>query len=235
MESIAISLGWDCDAAIIGVERGFRKTRENGYHTCPFDLMLSNYPGVIDCLYNNFKGFTDPNNLKFLSVPECALRNSGERIIINTKYRFMFNHESPEHAGLYDKEGWEGGKMHFVADNFENFIKRYQRRIENFQNYINSGNKIVFLLNRPQRDFSELIKCLDTVYPNLDYEIRNVYRLRKSNPIMFFEVHQQMGFSMEDKEIVSARKALGSFAKDYPLTKYKSELIDTYTDVAKDT
>ena len=50
MSTIGISLGWDCQPAIIGLKKGLRPSKEDGYKSCPFDMMLSNYPGLIECL-----------------------------------------------------------------------------------------------------------------------------------------------------------------------------------------
>ena len=43
--SVGISLGWNCSLAMWAVENGLRKTKDNGYLTCPFDLMATNFKG----------------------------------------------------------------------------------------------------------------------------------------------------------------------------------------------
>ena len=90
MKKIAISLGNNCSTAVWAVNNGLRVTKANGYNTCPFDLMVSNYKGVVECIRNNFIDFTNP---AFLSLTSHG--------IFNTKYGFGFNHESPGHANLY--------------------------------------------------------------------------------------------------------------------------------------
>ena len=55
MIPVGISLGMKCDSAVWGVVNGLRNTKENGYKTCPFDEMLTNYPGLIECLKDDFK------------------------------------------------------------------------------------------------------------------------------------------------------------------------------------
>ena len=192
MNSIAISIGWNCDPAIIGVEKGWRASRDDGYRTCPFDLMLSNYAGLIQCLRDDFACFTDRQYLKIINISEDALCNAGERLIFNTKYRFIFNHESPDQAGLYEKEEWEGGKMHFIENGFERFIERYERRIQNFRDYLSSGAHILFLTNQPNDDKSELERCLHEVYPDLKFTIKNVSKFRRSDPRIFLEIQRQM-------------------------------------------
>ena len=61
MKKIGISLGMKCDAAVWGISTGIRDTKANGYNTCPFDEMLSNYPGILECLRDDFKYFCDTN------------------------------------------------------------------------------------------------------------------------------------------------------------------------------
>jgi hypothetical protein len=43
-----ISLGWNCSSAVYGVSSGIRNTKQNGYKTCPFDGMITNYKGIVD-------------------------------------------------------------------------------------------------------------------------------------------------------------------------------------------
>jgi hypothetical protein len=159
--------------------------------------MVSNYPGMIQCLYDDFKYFTDPEYLTLIDI-------SGEQIIHNTRYKFNFNHESPGHANLYIDEDWPQGKTHFVNNNYSNFIYRYNIRISNFRKYLTSGIKINFLMTRPQRDFSKLIECLSITYPKLNYKIIHFFSM-EDDPLEFFlRCHQRMGLSDSDQEIVSA-------------------------------
>jgi len=166
METIGISLGNVCYSAQWGVENNIRKTKQEGYNTCPFDLMVSNYKGIIECIYNDFVDFCNPNYL--------CLNDAG---IIHTKYNFGFNHESPEHANLYLHENWPEGKMHFVNNNFANFIERYNKRINSFNNYLlNPNNFIIFIIQfsydvNPNDDCSELRNVISIKYPNLKYSI----------------------------------------------------------------
>uniref|UniRef100_A0A6C0D8H2 Uncharacterized protein n=1 Tax=viral metagenome TaxID=1070528 RepID=A0A6C0D8H2_9ZZZZ len=114
-KSVGISLGWNCHSAVWGVNNNIREKKENGYNTCPFDMMITNYPGIVECIKNDFKHLYDENYL------ELVYANDNESTIINTKYRFGFNHESPGHADLYLIENWPSGKNHFVSNNYENF------------------------------------------------------------------------------------------------------------------
>ena len=167
MERIGISLGNVCYSAEWGVENQVRKRKEDGYNTCPFDLMVSNYKGIIECIYTDFIDFYNP---EYLVLTE-------DRFILNTKYNFGFNHESPDHANLYLHENWPEGTMHFVNNNYAHFIERYKTRIESFYSYIcNPNNFIVFIINfvnetNPNDNCFELRRALETKFPNLKYDI----------------------------------------------------------------
>lgn len=165
ISEIAISLGWRCSAAQIAIESGKRPTKLNGYRTCVFDLMVSSYKGVIQAIKDDFKDFTNPEYLR-------VQKDVNESTIINTKYNFTFNHESPGHADLYIIQEWPGGINHYINNNFEKFIKRYNQRIQNFRNYLNSGMKIIFIITDIwDYDTTELDEVLRETYPNLNYSI----------------------------------------------------------------
>lgn len=172
MNCVGISLGMTCDAAIIGVVDKIRAKKEDGYNTCPFDEMLSNYPGLIDCLKDDFKYFCDTDYLILLDT-------SDGKFIFNTKYRFAFNHESPGHADLYIEQKWPEGINHFVNNNYANFIKRYTKRIQSFRNYLsNPRNHVGFILQRYntyQIDLNELHVALKMHYPRLQYYVNIIF------------------------------------------------------------
>ncbi len=116
---------------------------------------------------------------KFLKlVPN--LDKPEELVIVNSKYNFCYNHESPKHANLHIKENWPNGENHFIENDFFEFKKRYSLRIENFRNYINdTNNKILFGITKkdPQNNcyigesLKELHEIIKLKYPHLNYEI----------------------------------------------------------------
>jgi hypothetical protein len=170
MPRIGVSLGNVCASAIYGVQNNLRETKENGYKTCPFDLMVSNYNGLVQCIIDDFAHFLD---LKYLVCDENGIRN--------TYYNFGFNHESPGHANLYLLEKWPEGTNHFVNNNFHHFITRYRARIQNFRNYLqNPSNHIVFIIQivyDPKPESAEMLllnNALKFRYPNLSYDIINI-------------------------------------------------------------
>lgn len=171
-----ISLGWNCHSAVTGVLAGLRNKKENGYKTCPFDEMYTNYKGLIDCINDDFKYLCDINYLELMQIPkESKYLNTdgnGDLVIYNKKYKFIFNHESPGHANLYLTQKWTKGINHYVMNNYEEFINRYKRRIQNMKDLLSSNKNITFILTRSNPhigDISELNNTIRTKYPLLNY------------------------------------------------------------------
>jgi len=170
LEKIAISLGNTCKPAVFSVDNGLRRRKEEGYNTCVFDLMVSNYNGVCECINSDFADFCNTDYLIMRSDP----------VIYHTKYRFDFNHETPGHGDLYLHENWKEGTNHFINNNYKNFIERYNNRIKSFINYLNDPTKyIIFIIHffyekKPDNDFLQLREILKRKYPHLKYEIREI-------------------------------------------------------------
>ena len=198
--STAISIGWNCESAILGIKKGLRQPKKKGYKTCVFDLMVSNYPGIILCLQDDFYDFL---NTAYITTKVIG----GEIIIYHTKYNFWFNHESPGHADLYKLQKWKNGKYHFVNNNFKKFVERYRERIENFRNYIYSGKHIQFIIERfnsnYKDDIPELITVIKRKYPHLRFDFIFVPHLyNSSHTIEYIRTHLiEMGFTENDEEI----------------------------------
>jgi len=202
MNSIGISIGWNCYSAIKGVDMGIRNIRSEGYKTCPFDEAITNYTGIVQCIKDDFKYFLDLDYIELFKVSEECPYCTGDILIRNTKYNFVFNHESPGHANLWQIQGWAGGKDHFISNSFYNFKERYSMRIENFRNYLTSGNEIVFLLTRSYpSETLELDNVLRDKYPNLLYRV--VYLdLQLGSEHYKKHLSQIMGLPDTDMEII---------------------------------
>lgn len=172
MNKIGISLGMKCDAAIWGIETGLRKRKIEGYNTCPFDEMLSNYPGILQCLKDDFKYFCDTNYLKIIDTQDGPF-------IFNTKYKFAFNHESPGHDNLHIKQEWAEGINHFINNNYAHFIERYTKRINSFREYLlDPNNYIEFIIQRYNTfkiDLWELKDILLLHYPDLKLNFNVIF------------------------------------------------------------
>jgi len=166
---VGISLGWNCHSAVWATDNGIRSRKSDGYKTCPFDIIVTNYVGIVDCLLDDFKFMCDD---KFLEVRPG--KSDNEVLIFNTKYNFIFNHESPGHADLYLKENWPEGKFHFTVDNFRNLKERYNRRIDNFRHYVlNPLNRVTFIMTSwDKTDITDLQYAIQKMYPTLRYDIK---------------------------------------------------------------
>ena len=166
-----ISLGHNCAAAAQGVELGLRDVRANGYATCPFDEMNSSYEGMVQCIKEDFAHFTDPTYLKLIDHPNDCAYYPGETLLYNTRYGFIFNHESPGHADLYKTQAWPGGKFHYIDNSFKNFRDRYDSRIENFRAYCSGGGDVTLLLSSHPRSFDDLLGYLQSRYPSTSFTV----------------------------------------------------------------
>lgn len=168
MESIGISLGWNCHSASYGVSTGLRSTKANGYKTCPFDEALTNYEGVVACIADDFKHFME---LELIDISGDSPYMANETLIYNPRYRFIFNHESPGHGNLWETQSWSGGKEHYIKNEFKLFKERYTRRIQAFRDYLSSGQHINFIICRDVDTSRELELILQDKYPVLKYTI----------------------------------------------------------------
>jgi len=198
MNNIGISLGWNCYSAVWATQNGIRERKINGYKTCPFDKMVSNYKGIVDCLNDDFKYFCDITMLEMIKEVK-----ENEYTIYNNKYNFGFNHESPGHSDLYISEGWPEGINHFIDNNFNNFKKRYNQRIENFRSYLSDPNNfITFVITswkKTEDDMIDLKSAIEKHYPNLKYRI---IILDDPNGEDYYIKHMRdMKFTDEDYEV----------------------------------
>jgi hypothetical protein len=177
MTTNSISLGWRCRSAGHAVDIGIRTRKEDGYKTCPFDMMVSNYEGLVQCIRDDFKYFCDTQYLELRTTKEDTWWK-GESFIYHKYYKFIFNHESPGHANLHNIECWKEGINHYILNDYNNFCIRYINRINNFRSYIknaiHTGNKLIFVLERYKStsdNTTELYDAIHHTYPNLQFEI----------------------------------------------------------------
>jgi len=173
-----VSLGWNCHSAMTGVALGLRNTKENGYKTCPFDEMITNYSGLIDCINDDFEYLCNTEYLELIKIPKESkwlnTNGDGDVMIYHTKYKFIFNHESPGHANLFVSQNWKKGINHYVMNDYEEFINRYNRRIKNIKELLNSSNQITFILTRPNTEMHDISALTDTIknkYPSLTFSV----------------------------------------------------------------
>jgi len=163
MKKVGISLGRSCLPAAWGVHWNYRDTKENGYTTCPFDMMITNYKGIVKCIAEDFVNYTNPSFLTY-----------DREGIYNSYYDFVFTHEAPGHADLYITENWKGGINHFIDNNYEKLTERYDARINNIRKYLHGNNDITFILQLDDSNYDIDCKELKDVllkYPTISYKI----------------------------------------------------------------
>jgi hypothetical protein len=124
-----ISLGNNC-APRTYISRELNLSKKNGYNTCPFDLCITPFESLYNCIETDFEYFFDDLRL----IPwECAENGTVKNAIMN-KYNMIFNHEGSSHSHLF-KDG-KNDDLFYTRNNFEKFKERYSARIDNFRNYI---------------------------------------------------------------------------------------------------
>lgn len=157
-----ISLGWNCNPACIRANK-YNFKKGNGYLSCPFDLGVTPFNGLCDCILDNF------DRTKFFNLRIEYDPINKQDCILN-EYDMWFNHES-EKLNNNEKIEWYPGK--WSENNFQLFKERYDRRIENFTNYI-SKNNILFIIENPIDDISKIIDIIKNKYPQLNFKILHI-------------------------------------------------------------
>ena len=219
-----ISLGWNCSPAQDGVKLGLRNIKSNGYKTCPFDMMISNYIGLCKCIEDDFKYFCDPNYLEMRKAPQMANfipnQNDDQMWIYNTYYNFTFNHESPFHGNLYLSEQWNG-PFHFVDNNYKNFIKRYENRINNFREYLKNTDFINFIMYRYNSIPYEIVDIIKKKYPNLKFRINNIVNFGQNNIGFLYDKSTEGGRNYEMNYLEYLNINESEYPSEYQ--RYKTE------------
>lgn len=167
---IYISLGWNCDPR--GHIHRIGLTKANGYLTCPFDLSMTPFNSLCKCIEDDFKHFFDDLRL----IP--GQNADGDRskcgaggMNITNHYNMVFNHEGSTHSHLF-KNG-KNDDLFYIRNDFGEFRKRYENRIQNYKKYINRYNNIIFVYKKHDNDYDlkKLYKLLKEKYINKNIKI----------------------------------------------------------------
>ena len=140
---IYISLGYNCSPRTY-IKNHIGLSNANGYRTCPFDLCITDLDGIYNCIKTDFQYFFEDLRL----IP--GMNADGNRtdcgvggMNITNAYHIVFNHEGSTHSHFFS-EG-KNDDLFYIKNDFENFRKRYVKRIANFQHYIHNYNTIHFI------------------------------------------------------------------------------------------
>ena len=141
--------------------------KSDGYLTCPFDLCITSFDSLYKCIETDFKYFFDdlrltPGLIEGEDITNCNIHSK----TITNYYGILFNHESAIHSNLFKTS--RDDDLFYIRNNFDEFKKRYEKRIENFRYYINNYDNITF------------------IYKNIDnYDINNQYNLEKLKDLLY--------------------------------------------------
>lgn len=143
MSIIYISIGCQCSPRIY-IKDVLHLSKTQGYNSCPFDLCITPYTALYECLRTDFQFFFEdlhlvPGENAAGDRPQCG---SGLENIKN-KYGMTFNHESPTHSHLFHTG--TNDDLFYIRDGFLEFKKRYTERIANFHKYIEENDEIILL------------------------------------------------------------------------------------------
>jgi hypothetical protein len=143
MTEIYISLGYNCDPRFY-IKIFFGMCKAGGYLTCPFDLCITNFDSLYNCIETDFKYFFDNLRLKpdLIEGEDITNCNIHSKFIYNY-YNICLNHESAYHSPLFNIS--TNDDLFYIRNNFEELKKRYSQRIENFRYYINNYDNITFI------------------------------------------------------------------------------------------
>ena len=168
-----ISLGRNCDSRVY-IKRELGLSKENGYNTCPFDLCMTPFDSLYKCIETDFEYFF--HDLRLIPHPcgkdrpknDCENKHA----IIN-HYNIVFNHEGSLNSHLF-KIG-KNDDLFYIRNDFEEFKKRYQSRINNFRNYMSECESITFIIKYKEQnrenDLITLTNLLKEKYRNKNINI----------------------------------------------------------------
>jgi len=94
-------------------------------------------------------------------------------------------------------------------NNYEKFIIRYTNRINNFRNYLKSGNFINFIINKFDNNTYELEKLIYQLYPNLKFRL---HFIKAQSNTMYMQILKMMRFS--DSEIDRIKMGIVNYDQD---------------------
>ncbi|WP_236953047.1 DUF1796 family putative cysteine peptidase [Ketogulonicigenium vulgare] len=123
-----ISLGEDCFVRSLATRWGFKKSAALGAKSGPFDLAVHPPAALLSILQNDFDGYMDPSNLKYIGNMKYCM---------NTRYRSVFNHEvGPEYA----------------ENDFEKLRNVITPRVERFRADFEDDGKVCYIVRIHKAD-----------------------------------------------------------------------------------
>lgn len=148
-----VPLGYDCIPRTILTRWGIKHSKAQGELTCPFDLSHHSYDSICELIESDFADYT---NSEYLKPIFTEVHDGGTVFVRNIKYHCGFNHE----------RGW-----HWIENNFELFKTRYQKRIQNFYQYLNDYPVLFVLTTEEALVPIRLVNIIKQKFPHLFFKI----------------------------------------------------------------
>jgi len=143
MTIIYISIGCQCSPRIY-IKNALQLSKKQGYDSCPFDLCMTPYQALYDCLQTDFQHFFDDLHLVEGDNADGDRSHCGRGLEnIRNKYGMTFNHEGSTHSHLFSNG--TNDDLFYIRDDFLEFKKRYTTRIANFHKYIEENEEIILI------------------------------------------------------------------------------------------
>ena len=143
MDYEIISLGWNCQPRTYLTKNELISDKKHGRKSMVFDLTIHHTKGLIQILKSNFADY-------FENIEYGFYEPFGLNYWQNKKYDIVFNHDGA-----------------FKENDFEKLKERYQPRIDNFKEVLNSDKFLFFVHNLDKTSGCDEIKELYYVLKDL--------------------------------------------------------------------
>ena len=163
---LIVPLGGNCFPRWSATNLGYKKRKSEGEPSFPFDLGIWPMPMVRYLIENDFEGMADPANLLLRADEE------GRPVLCDRRFPSgSYNHEMPPNTDT-----------DFTVNNFENFAKRYENRINNFRAAVSAAPQVLLYLTATNligeednpysmEDFQAIIHALSLRYPGTQFKM----------------------------------------------------------------
>lgn len=171
--NIYLSIGCQCNPRMY-IKNTLNLSKIGGYKSGPFDLCITPFDSLCECLKTNFKHFFD--DLHTIS----GVNSDGDRSMcgpgllnITNYYGMTFNYEGATHSHLFTES--KNDDEFYIRNDFYEFKKRYSSRIKNFIDYIENNNEITLVHSLypgicDERDLSKIRDILEEKYPGKEFK-----------------------------------------------------------------
>lgn len=162
-----VSLGFFCSTASELEKIGLRDA------SYPFDWLISDFKGVIECIQNDFQDFLKYDNL--------YQSKNNKNYYLDMKYNFQFFHDFSKHTDLSSQLPSVFGKYNRRIDRFKQNIldpTLFLRYIENQKelDYIEQNYKDIVSLLKSKNSLNDIIFISND---NIKSDLINIYGVKK--------------------------------------------------------